>query len=144
MSNVADYFYKGGLNCAETVMRCLIENKVIDVPEDTVRMMTGFGGGMRRGSVCGAVIGAVSAIGAKKGRLTAEDAKAPAQDAVKQFLERFEEKFGTIYCSDLQKKYVKEHKLKSKGMYRACTVFVEEAYALAKELIETETPEEKN
>ena len=144
MSNASDYFYKGGLNCAETVMRCLIENGVIDLPIETVRMMTGFGGGMKRGTVCGAVVGAVSAIGAKKGRVSTDESKKPAQDDVKIFLKRFEEKFGTIYCKQLQRKYVKDRKHKSEGMYRVCTAFVEEAYALAKELIETETPEEKN
>ena len=57
------YFYKGGLNCAETTLRCLIEENVIDAPQEAVRMMTGFGGGMQRGTTCGAVVGAVAALG---------------------------------------------------------------------------------
>ena len=43
---VTKYFYKGGLNCAESTLRCLIEEGVIDAPPEAVRMMTGFGGGM--------------------------------------------------------------------------------------------------
>ena len=54
----------------------------------------------------------------------------------RSFLKQFEEEFGTIYCKELQKAYVKEHKRKSPGMYRACTVFVEKAVELAKEMIE--------
>ena len=48
--DVARYFYKGGLNCAESTLRCLIEEGIIDPPPEVVRMMTGFGGGMQRGT----------------------------------------------------------------------------------------------
>ena len=44
--DVTQYFYKGGLNCAESTLRCLIEAGAIDAPPEAVRMMTGFGGGM--------------------------------------------------------------------------------------------------
>ena len=37
MSNITEYFYKGGLNCAESTMRCLIENEVVDIPLESVR-----------------------------------------------------------------------------------------------------------
>ena len=55
-SDVTKYFYSGGLNCAETTLRVLIEDNVIDAPIETVRMMTGFGGGMRRGEIFAAAI----------------------------------------------------------------------------------------
>ena len=136
MSNITEYFYKGGLNCAESTMRCLIENEVVDIPLESVRMMSGFGGGMQRGSICGAVTGAVAAIGSKYGRTETGEDRKPSADAVRSFLKQFEEEFGTIYCKKLQKAYVKEHNLKSPGMYRACTVFVEKAVEWAKEMIE--------
>ena len=66
--DVARYFYKGGLNCAESTLRCLIEEGIIDPPPEVVRMMTGFGGGMQRGTTCGAVVAAVAAIGWATGR----------------------------------------------------------------------------
>lgn len=136
MSNATDYFYKGGLNCAETTMKCLIEDGVVDLPEETVRLMSGFGGGMQRGSICGAVTGAVAAIGAKTGRTSVDEDRKPSAKAVRTFLKRFEEEFGTLYCKELQKTYVKEHALKSPGMYRACTVFVEKAIELTKEILD--------
>ena len=107
MSDVTKYFYKGGLNCAETTLKCLIEDG-----------------------------GAVAAIGSKYGRTETGEDRKPSADAVRSFLKQFEEEFGTIYCKELQKAYVKEHKLKSPGMYRACTVFVEKAVEWAKEMIE--------
>ena len=46
MANVTEYFYKGGLNCAESALRALIEDGAIHVSPEAVRMMSGFGGGM--------------------------------------------------------------------------------------------------
>ncbi len=136
MSDVQKYFYKGGLNCAETTLKCLIEDSVIDIPEESVRMMSGFGGGMQRGAVCGAVVGAVSAIGSKKGRTTPEESRKPSAQAVKVFLKRFEEEYGSLYCKDLRKIHAEGCELRSPGMYRACTVFVEKAVELVKEILE--------
>ena len=42
-SDVTRYFYKGGLNCAESTLRCLIEKGVIDAPPDAVRQPSGAG-----------------------------------------------------------------------------------------------------
>lgn len=136
MSNITEYFYKGGLNCAESTMRCLIENEVVDIPLESVRMMSGFGGGMQRGAVCGAVISAVAAIGSKTGRVEPGESRQPSAAAVREFLNRFEDEFGTLYCHELQETYVKEHALKSEGMYRACTVFVEKAVELTEEILQ--------
>ena len=111
-SDVTRYFYKGGLNCAESTLRCLIEKGVIDAPPDAVRMMTGFGG-----------------------RTEPEKPREPSAAAVREFLRRFEAAFGTLTCRELQAVYVKEHALKSEGMYRACTVFVKKAAELTEQIL---------
>ncbi|MBR5471395.1 MAG: C_GCAxxG_C_C family protein [Oscillibacter sp.] len=135
MTDVTRYFYNGGLNCAESTLRCLIEDGVIDAPMDIVRMMTGFGGGMQRGSTCGAVVGAVAALGWVTGRTDPDGSRTESAAAVREFLKRFEEEFGTLSCRELQATYVKEHALKSDGMYRKCTVFVEKAVEIAKDIL---------
>ena len=134
-TDVTRYFYKGGLNCAESTLRCLIEKGVIDAPPDAVRMMTGFGGGMQRGTTCGTVIAAVAAIGWTTGRTEPEQPREPSAAAVREFLRRFEAAFGTLTCRELQAVYVKEHALKSEGMYRACTVFVKKAAELTEQIL---------
>ena len=113
----------------------MIDDGVIDIPEESIKLMSGFGGGMQRGAVCGAVIASVAALGSVYGRLSAEEDCKPSADAVRLFLRRFEEEFGTIYCKELQQTYVREHALKSDGMYRACTVFVEKAIELTTAII---------
>ena len=135
MAEVTKYFYNGGLNCAESTLRCLIEDGAIDAPIDTVRMMTGFGGGMQRGSTCGAVIGAVAALSWATGRTEPDASRVESAAAVREFLKRFEAEFGTLSCKELQATYVKEHALKSDGMYRKCTVFVEKAIEIAKDIL---------
>lgn len=135
MTDVTHYFYNGGLNCAESTLRCLIENEVIDAPIEAVRMMTGFGGGMQRGTTCGAIIGAVAALGWVTGRTDPDGSRAESAAAVREFLKRFEAEFGVLSCKELQATYVKEHALKSDGMYRRCTVFVEKAIEITKEIL---------
>lgn len=135
---VTKYFYKGGLNCAESTLRCLIEEGVIDAPPEAVRMMTGFGGGMQRGTICGAVVGAVAALGWATGRTEPGQSREASARVVREFLRRFEESFGTLDCRTLQVTYVKDHALKSEGMYRSCTVFVEKAVELVREILEKE------
>lgn len=135
---VTKYFYKGGLNCAESTLRCLIEEGVIDAPPEAVRMMTGFGGGMQRGTTCGAVVGAVAALGWATGRTEPGQSREASARVVREFLRRFEESFGTLDCRTLQATYVKDHALKSEGMYRSCTVFVEKAVELVREILEEE------
>ena len=90
MTEVTKYFYNGGLNCAESTLRCLIENEVIDAPIEAVRMMTGFGGGMQRGSTCGAVIGAVAALGWVTGRTEPDAPRTESAAAVREYLKRYE------------------------------------------------------
>ena len=141
-SEVTEYFYNGGLNCAESTLRCLIENGIIDAPPEAVRMMTGFGGGMQRGTTCGAVIGAVAALGWVTGRTEPEQSRQPSAEAVREFLRAFEDTFGTLNCRELQAVYVKEHALKSEGMYRRCTVFVEKAIELVQDILAQNAAEE--
>lgn len=133
---VGKYFYKGGLNCAESTLRYLIEEGVIDAPPESVRMMSGFGGGMQRGATCGTVVASVAALGWAAGRVDPGQNRQPSASAVREFLRRFESEFGTLDCRGLQAVYVKEHALKSEGMYRKCTVFLERAMEFVREILE--------
>lgn len=141
--DVTQYFYKGGLNCAESTLRCLIETGAVDAPPEAVRMMTGFGGGMQRGTTCGAVVGAVAALGWATGRTEPGQSREASARAVREFLRRFEACFGTLDCRALQATYVKDHALKSEGMYRSCTVFVEKAVELVQEILADEKEQGK-
>jgi Protease II len=69
---VGDYAvenFKAGLNCAESVFDALVRAGALAVPEVTVAMCTGLGGGIGlSGHTCGALLAAVIANGAVHGR----------------------------------------------------------------------------
>jgi C_GCAxxG_C_C family probable redox protein len=73
--------------------------------EDLIRAMGAFGGGLAaNGDVCGAVAGALAALGLKYGRGTAEEREDPRIWAEgRRFQHRFREECGkgSIYCRDI-------------------------------------------
>ncbi|MBM3322447.1 C_GCAxxG_C_C family protein [candidate division WOR-3 bacterium] len=93
--------FEQDFNCAECVLATVAEQMGIKsslIPA----VATGFGAGMgRRGSVCGAVAGAVMALGLKYGRLHPKQSRLPTYRRVQALCRRFEEKYGSIFCRDL-------------------------------------------
>jgi C_GCAxxG_C_C family probable redox protein len=88
-------------HCAESVLMAVcrelgVENALIP------RIATAFGGGMgRSGEVCGAVTGALMAIGVKRGREEPEQSVTEINALARRFLQGFREQMGSIYCRDL-------------------------------------------
>jgi len=61
--------FSSGYNCAECVVEAVLATIETDLPQDTRRLATGFGGGIGLfGDTCGALAGAVLAVGAVHGR----------------------------------------------------------------------------
>ena len=119
-SNLAAGFFTTGYNCAEATL--LSVAKVLDIQcQDIPRMASGFGGGIGRyGEICGAVSGAVMAIGFLHGRKEKIDSasKEKIYAIVKEFVSRFEVKFNCLRCRDLT----------------GCDMLTEEGVQKAKEL----------
>ncbi len=58
-----------GLSCSESVFNALIRAGIIDLPEECTCLATGLSGGVgASGNTCGAVYGALMALGAVYGR----------------------------------------------------------------------------
>jgi C_GCAxxG_C_C family probable redox protein len=73
-----------------------IENNVIS------RIAFGFAGGLgNTGAVCGAVVGAVMAIGLKGGRAKTMEEMLSELAVPREFRRRFEAEMGTISCREL-------------------------------------------
>jgi C_GCAxxG_C_C family probable redox protein len=61
--------FRAGLNCAESVFLAVISVVDTGLPPETMCLMTGFGGGGGHfGDTCGALAGALAAVGAVYGR----------------------------------------------------------------------------
>ena len=105
ISERAAKHFEAEFNCAESVLMSLAES--IGIRSELIpKIATPFGGGIgRRGSVCGALTGAVIAIGLKLGRSEAEDTRSRDESYEKalELLEGFEKEFGSILCYDLIK-----------------------------------------
>ena len=69
---------------------------------DAPRIATGFGGGVGGGgSLCGAVVGGVMAIGLKYGRNTGAGEREPSRGLSLRFLREFQKEMGSVICREL-------------------------------------------
>jgi len=101
ISQKAVALFEKGFNCAESVSMAMSD--FLGIKTDMIpKIATPFGGGMgRRGSVCGAVSGAIMAIGLNYGRMQPDEDREKAYGLALKFYERFEKEFGSVLCYDL-------------------------------------------
>lgn len=93
-----------GYNCAQAVLAGSRDYTGLD--ENTaLAISAGFGGGLRSGEVCGAISGAVMAVGMKYPFIDANDAEAKVKIAsmAKQCVARAREKYGCVSCIELKR-----------------------------------------
>lgn len=137
--------FKSGLNCAESVLKAVMDNTDHSFPDETVALATGFGGGMGlTGNNCGALLGGVMAVGLIHGR------KNPLEGEFKERVDklygnpglyrffnnlpqRFVDRFGEINCEKLNGEF---NVWFDKDRFRRCMTIVIEAAEMAADLIE--------
>lgn len=96
--------FKSGLNCSQVVALYFAKKYGYD-EKAFIKATCGFGGGMRKGEVCGAVSGGILAIGMKYGNEAGEDSESKKNCHMKtvEFEDEFIKKNGSIICRDLLK-----------------------------------------
>lgn len=133
--------FDSGFFCAESVLLAIAEAQDIEcnlIP----KIATGFGSGVARScGMCGAVSGAILAIGLVMGRATAVESVNGTYKAVRIVLDRFESEFGSSNCQSLlgcnlgteegQRFFHEE------ALHATCRTYVARATQLALESIET-------
>jgi len=82
-------------NCCQAVLGCCCEEFGLS-EEMAYKLGAFFGGGMRRGEVCGAVTGALMALGLKYG----DENNRKSQKSL-EFLKTFRQEYGSILCKEL-------------------------------------------
>jgi len=132
--------FESGLYCAESVLLAIAENKGIH-SEWIPKIATGFCSGLARTcGTCGAVSGAVMGINLVAGRNTPEEPLDGDYAAVCQFLEGFENRFGSINCLQLTGCDLGtpegQASFQAKHVIERCNDYVEEATRLALSIIE--------
>ncbi len=98
---VAEQFMKG-FDCSQVVLSECADKLGIK-REEANRMAAAFGGGMGIGETCGAVVGAMIALGIKYGHFDEENmSQKDEMNSVRaQFISKFAEKYGSCSCRNL-------------------------------------------
>ena len=100
--NARDYL-ASGYNCAQSVLKAVLEEKGIFF-DQAMSLSSGFGGGIAgEGRTCGAISGAIMAIGVLNGLQSKNvvQSKERTYKISSILIERLKEKFETTQCYEL-------------------------------------------
>ena len=94
--------FGNGFNCSQAVLGSYCRQFGLDY-ETAFKVATGFGGGMRMGETCGAVMGAFMILGLKYGNTTAEGkaANGKTYEKVVEYTKRFKARNDSVVCKEL-------------------------------------------
>ena len=126
--------FSKGFNCAECVLEAVFEHFDTDLPKDALKLATGFGGGVGLfGDSCGAITGAVMAVGAVHGRSSlpeGDDRKAVMKESAQQLYGNpgtyrifnqipnwAKEKYGHTLCRDIAHKWLDNWLCREHGLH---------------------------
>lgn len=91
------------LNCAEAILYASNEYYNLNLSSDALKMVTGFGGGLREEHLCGIISGAVAVLSILfKDKTLGEESL--LNIALSEFKQTFRNKYESIDCC-----YLKEH-----------------------------------
>lgn len=135
---LADRYHMEGYNCAQSVLAAFSDRTGLDA-ETSLSLGGCFGRGAGSGELCGAVSGALMALG----MLTPVDTGDPAGSKLRsvalgrEFLRRFSRQFGGVRCADLLEKPLDGlwPAAEALGVTNHCSVLAAAAAELAEELL---------
>lgn len=109
-------YFNNGFCCSQAVFTTFATEYGI-AEEFALKVATQFGGGARKGELCGSVSGALMALGLKYGFSdgNAQEEKELAHQKAEEFMNRFIEKKGTVVCRELL-----GHDLSKQGELEKC------------------------
>ena len=129
---------KKGMNCSQAIFSNYGPHLGIDY-DMALKITSAFGGGINdMGNVCGAVTGAIKAIGLKHGG-EGTDNQMKSQEVTSKFTNKFKELNDTFMCKelinhDLLTQEDIEHAFKS-GAFNNCLKFVKDASEILENLL---------
>ncbi|MFX0108126.1 MAG: C-GCAxxG-C-C family protein [Candidatus Hodarchaeota archaeon] len=139
--DAASKYFSGDYNCAQAVFRAFLEHKDAYI-EGGTQIASGFGGGITHsGQQCGALSGAIMAIGRMVGFETpnVKKHKSETYRISAELLSRFSEKHGTIICDELtgvnmSDKEVLKKAIDSGHFQEICPGFVKDTVSILMDL----------
>lgn len=100
----ADALHARGFNCAQSVLGALGDYTGLD-EKTALAMAGGFGGGVCSGEICGALSGAVMALGLVFPYTDPGDSasRAEVRKQTAKLVRSFQERYGCVRCIDLKR-----------------------------------------
>ncbi len=135
--------FKEGFSCSQAMLSTYGPQLGLN-HELALKVSGAFGGGMARmGETCGAVTGAFMVIGLKYGKTKIEDeqAKEKTYSLVKEFVDRFKSRNGSIVCRELLGCDISTPEgrelAKEKNLFATlCPKFVQDAAEIIEQILE--------
>lgn len=142
--------FSKGFNCSECVLEAVLQNVDTGLPKETLKMATGFGGGVGLfGDTCGAICGAVLAVSAVHGRSELPEGE-DRKDALKkgkqqlygkpglyrifnQIPNKLKKKYGKTRCGDITAEWQDQWLCRDHALH--CREIITDAATIAAELI---------
>lgn len=135
--------FETGYFCAESVLLSIAESKNVQSPL-IPRLASGFCSGTTRMSqMCGAVSGAIMAIGLLHGRDNGDDSIETCYRLVQKFVNSFTDRFGSSNCRELTGCDLAtergQQEFKDNNMIEKCQDFVKEATRMVLSITEVDS-----
>jgi len=126
------YFIVEDHNCAETALLAISEEYGLGIRTEEMKLVSGFGGGMGCGDLCGVLAGSMAALGkmAVDGRAHATENFGPLCAGL---CDNFNACLGSLKCAELKPRYRNDEVRCLKTVELGLDVF--ESYAKKKGLV---------
>ena len=101
MKDYALHYYEQGYNCAESLVYGANAAWHLNLDENACHLMAGLGGGLQVGDVCGALTGAVCALGCLIVKTKAHDC-AELKPLTQAVVEQVRQRLGSLRCEEIK------------------------------------------
>lgn len=110
------------INCAEALLMAANKEYKLGLDEKFIKAVCPFGGGIQSEKTCGALLGAVAALGIMfaEERPTTND---KMKEITKKYVEEFEKEFGALDCATIKAHHRSETEGCNTVKIRAAEVF---------------------
>lgn len=137
------YLFNQGYNCSQAVFSVYAEKNGLD-PDLARKIATSLGAGIgRTGNICGAVSGAILAIGLIHGMNCPDDTEAreKSYQLTQDFMKTFTDRYGSVSCPILLGYHLgipaEREEVRRKGVVKdICPGLVQGAAEILKEILE--------
>jgi C_GCAxxG_C_C family probable redox protein len=137
----ADSYFSDGFACSQAVLLAFSDELGLQ-KSATTRIAEAFGGGMALGETCGAVTGALMALGLQYGREEPGDAEAKQKTRrlACELMDTFKARHGTLICRELLGVDIStpegNQQAKAMGLFEnRCPAFVRSAAEIVESLL---------